>query len=317
MSEPNRERKQLQSDSQVHGNSQKANPYATPEMQLDSRQAARETRPEVGDPIPSTVRFAHLNDAVKVASQQLLQWILVVLSLSLVCFVAIMGLRFATIALLMATVSSLNAINAAPITFSLAGWSIEGVEFLVGTAIYAFVMGGLFRTACTQVRGKPIHVSDLFKTGGVFWHLFLVTLVFSLFPVFVGRVIGGLLGLILPLLPADITPIAGVSVLIIYFIIFLAIAGRLMLTFPLVVDGGQKATAAIRNSWVALRGQTVRAMSFSTLAVILSLLGALLCGVGLVFTFPIYFVAVALVYRDFFLCSSENAVATENGPAAR
>lgn len=311
MAKPKRKRRQRPSNPQTRRKAQEANPYATPVMASGSEQATGEMRPEIGEPTPSTVRFARLNDACKVVSQQLLKWALVVLLFGLSTFVANVGLGLGGEALGVAIRSLLNMINSPPIAYSLAGYFMGVVSFLVGTAVYAFLIGGLFRIACRQVRGQPIDVGDLFKTGDVFWQLFLTTLVLNVLGALVGVVVWiGFVGLV-PRLPAESAQIAIGLAFIIGLVIFGAFASRLMLALPLVVDGGQKATVAIRNSWVALRGQTVKAMIFNALAFILSILGALLCGVGLLITFPIYYVAVALVYRDFFLRSSENSVGTE------
>jgi hypothetical protein len=55
------------------------------------------------------------------------------------------------------------------------------------------------------------------------------------------------------------------------------------------------------ESWRALKGQWLSATVFHVVLWGLSGLGACFCGVGLLFTAPIYSLGIAILYRDFFL----------------
>ncbi len=148
---------------------------------------------------------------------------------------------------------------------------------LLGTplvwAVQVFFEASLFRTACKQVRGERIEVGDLFDVGGRFWPAFGAVLL-------VGILSG--LGFLLCIIPGFL------------------VAGRLMLTIPLVADGRLGVGEAINTSWNAFRGKMVDAALFYFVIGLLAGVGILLCGVGFLFTKPLFYLAIALVYRDFF-----------------
>ncbi|WP_152052702.1 hypothetical protein [Tautonia marina] len=255
----------------------------------------------VGEPRNVTIRFGHLSGAFKVASRQQRTWILILLVLVVLGAVANLILAFGLGGLSGAIGIPAGAVDASAASFNAADLLIQGVTFLSATVVSAFFLGGLFRTACKQVRGKPIAVGDLFGAIDVFGQVFLVTLLIEVLTSIAVSVVVIPFGIAFAMLPPRDAPLALLGALVFGMIAFALVTSRLMLAIPLVVDGRQTAVAAIRKSWVALRGQTLAAIVFNVLAAILSGLGAILLGVGLLLTFPIYYVAIALVYRDLFL----------------
>jgi|GEM_PF-3403028 len=77
------------------------------------------------------------------------------------------------------------------------------------------------------------------------------------------------------------------------------VGGLLMFTLPLVIDKGMSPIEAMRTSFEMLRPHIWMAMLLFIVYTILYGIGALACLVGLIVTFPLYFVIPALVYRDF------------------
>jgi uncharacterized membrane protein len=73
-----------------------------------------------------------------------------------------------------------------------------------------------------------------------------------------------------------------------------------MFTSLLIVDRGMDGIAAMRESWVALKGQWAMAGVFVVVVGIVAAIGIIGCGVGVLFTLPIAFRSVALLYRDFY-----------------
>jgi hypothetical protein len=157
------------------------------------------------------------------------------------------------------------------------GTAAQGSTFLltlVESLINGFLYGGMFRMACLQLRGRRIHVSDLFGITDVFGRLFVgLTLSFVFFWI----------GLSCCVLPG------------------LVISSVLIFVPPLIVDGGHRGFEAVQESWRALKGQMLSATLFQCVVVILHGLGVVFCGVGLLFTMPLYPLAVSVLYRDFFV----------------
>ncbi|MFO0908371.1 MAG: hypothetical protein U0794_08425 [Isosphaeraceae bacterium] len=148
------------------------------------------------------------------------------------------------------------------------------VEFLLSSVVNGFFLGGMFRMACLQLRGRTIQVSDLFSVTDVLHELLIGTILVGLI------LFAATMAFVLPAFVA---------------------AGALMFVMPLIVDARLRATDAIRLSWDTLKGQLFQATVFHLLVNLLAGLGACLCVVGLVVTMPLYCLAVSVLYRDFFL----------------
>lgn len=150
----------------------------------------------------------------------------------------------------------------------------KAVQVALAMAVNGFFLGGMFRMACRQVRGLEIGVADLFSVVDVLPNLILGSLLYGL------AIFAGFLCLVIPGLIAS---------------------GVLMFTIPLIVDGGLSATDAVGRSWDALKGQMFSATLFHVVASLVAGVGTCFCCVGLLFTAPIYSLAIAALYRDFFL----------------
>jgi uncharacterized membrane protein len=190
----------------------------------------------------------------------------------------IYALVFAGIGLQIAMAGGVQAMNQArqqSAGETLALFAIQILQLVV----QCWLTAGVYRAACKQVRGEPVHVGDLFSAtdviGSSVWGTFLYGL--SIF-----------LGVLLCIIPG------------------LLVSGRLMFVLPLIADGRMSGTDAVRTSWGALRGQSWIAFAFTFVASFVAGLGFLLCGVGVLFTAPIYFVATAILYRDFFYAKKTN-----------
>lgn len=77
------------------------------------------------------------------------------------------------------------------------------------------------------------------------------------------------------------------------------VGGLLMLTLPMMIDQNMSIGQAMSTSFAKLRPHIWMAMLLFICYAILSTLGAMACLVGAIFTFPLYFIVPALVYRDF------------------
>lgn len=140
--------------------------------------------------------------------------------------------------------------------------------------LVAFLMAGMFRMAVRQARGERISMGDLFSAGDAWLRVLGAYILVSMV---------GMVGFFLLILPAFI------------------FAGLLMLTFPLIVDQRVGMMEAMQRSWDALKKEWLMAALFYVVVSLLAGIGVYLLGIGLLFTFPLFFLSLAVVYRDFFL----------------
>lgn len=289
--------RKTKSSRKASGHRTESNPYAPPASDIRRAEAGANAAATVA----AGVRFGHLTGAFKVAAQQQGTWIAILLLMMLASVALNFGVTMGMAILSTVIGGTLTSLNAPE---PVVAGSVLGCAFLLVLAANAVIVGGLFRTACKQARGERIKVSDaslpIRQFPQVVLAMGLVGLLAFLAVVLVILLVILPLGL-LQASPETIQPGLGpLAALALAALAFGIVWSRLMLVIPLVVDGDERAIAAIRKGWVALRGRTFAAVVFHTLAAMFSVLGAILLGFGLLLTLPVYYVAVALVYRDHF-----------------
>jgi hypothetical protein len=151
------------------------------------------------------------------------------------------------------------------------------LDAILSAVLNGFFLGGLFLMACRQVRGYRVRVSDLFGITDVFTELSI------------GLAIYGLTCVLL--LPFGVIP---------SFIL----AGVWMFTIPLIVDARLTALRAIGGSCGALKGEWIAAALFHFIVYVIAGTGACCFCFGLLFTWPLYCLSIAVLYRDTFLLKS-------------
>ena len=177
------------------------------------------------------------------------------------------------------------------------GESINPVA-LIGPALFmvvgilllsAITTSGLYQMALKQLRGQTLAVSDLFanirQAGPVFGLLLILG--------FLGGIVGAILGAIAgPILG----PFAGIVTSVPSYIL-----GALSsLSVLLVLDQNLSPLDAVKESWAKLKSEIWIALAFILVASMASTLGSIACGVGIIVTLPIYYLSVALMYRNFY-----------------
>ena len=150
---------------------------------------------------------------------------------------------------------------------------LGALEYILSTVIIGFSIGGLIRMAGNQVRGRAPRIQDLFTITDVWVDVLLAALLYAA-ATFVGFMLCAIPGLI--------------------------VAGLLMFSIPLVVESRLPATGAIMQSWNALKGQWLTATAFHCVLWLLSWSGALLCGIGILLTAPLYSLSLAILHQEFF-----------------
>ncbi|HEX8200102.1 MAG TPA: glycerophosphoryl diester phosphodiesterase membrane domain-containing protein [Isosphaeraceae bacterium] len=280
------------------------NPYVAPKGDLGQD-------PEflaIGPAGPARVRIGAIGEAWNLLSQNLGTWVL----LSFLFLICNFGLNLVTqigLQVFIGVVAS--SMGPGPATAALVVVAFLA-QFALNLAVNAFIFGGMFRAACRQARGRVVDAGDLFRAGAAVLPLIVASLVFGL------AVVGVMVAVVLPVVLLQGQDVQGplTAVLILVgMLLALMVAGRLMFTFPLIVDGGLGGIEAIRRSWQALRGQTFMAALVTVLAGLVSGLGVILCFVGVLFTLPLYYLTIAVLYRDFFAKSTPWVGAPDLPPA--
>ena len=149
---------------------------------------------------------------------------------------------------------------------------MELVFGLVGMILVTVLMGGLYRMAIKQVRGETISFNDVLSAKDVAGPLVLASIIVSLF-----TMAGGIA--------------CGVGSLV--------VGAVLMFTIPLVVDQRLPAMDAVRQSYEMLKQDWLMATGFYLLAALIGELGFVACGVGILATFPIFILSIAITYRNY------------------
>ena len=146
-------------------------------------------------------------------------------------------------------------------------------QYVAAFVISGFFLAGMLRMAGNQMRGRAPRVEDLFAITDVWLDVVLASVLYGA-AIFVGSWFCFIPGLIA--------------------------AGVFMFTLPLVVEAKLPATGAMIQSWHALKSQWLTATAFHFVLSLLAGSGAILCGIGLIFTAPLYCLSIAVLYRDFF-----------------
>jgi hypothetical protein len=238
------------------------NPYAAPKS--DPRLPGRGAYMSPAG--PARIRFGAIGQAWGLAMQRWGTWALIMLVFNLCVGGASLPAEFGR---MIHHGGMLNRANPPDGTDLV----LEFVGLLLQLVVQAFLMSGIYRVACRQVRGEPFSVGDMFSAGDVYW------------PFLGGMALYGLAmmaGLLLCVIPGFI------------------VLGRLIFVQPLIAEGRLSPWEAISASWNALGGQTLAAIGFVIATTIVSASGFLLCCVGVLVTAPVHFLSIAVLFHDFF-----------------
>lgn len=154
----------------------------------------------------------------------------------------------------------------------------------------AIFTGGLFRTALRQKRGERIAVFGLFSAFPESLPLFLVGIV-------VPTVLGLAESVGLWLLHFRLSPAASLNAVNqADWIVGILLNGLLMFAPLLIVDAGVDAPAALLGSVRLLGSQWLRGIRFYIAASFMGGIGLLLCGVGMLATYPVFLLSIVTGY---------------------
>jgi uncharacterized membrane protein len=148
-----------------------------------------------------------------------------------------------------------------------------GVSFILSLLLQSLLMGGMYRMALNQIRGIPTSAGDVFQAFDLVPRFIITNLIIG--------VLAGI-GFMLCIIPG------------------LIVLGTTFLAAPLLAATNLSPIDAITKSFEVLKRDMLMAILFFIVVTIVASLGAIACGIGIIFTYPLLFISISLVYRDFF-----------------
>ncbi|WP_338892505.1 hypothetical protein [Rhodococcus sovatensis] len=196
-------------------------------------------------------------------------------------FMALFGgvlVAFYIIAVAVVLTTLIASENIEDSTFASAG---DGTGFSVGTVVMTFVAGILgFLASAVLIRGALLEIDGVRPGFGEFWRLPNIGQL-ALFAV-VTAVISGVVNTVDPFVSLAISLVLGIAI---WFAV------------QFILDRGMSAWSAVVAN-VRLLGSSPGQLALLYLALIgINLVGAVLCGIGLIFTVPVTMIATTYAYR--------------------
>ena len=231
-----------------------------------------------------------------------------------------------------------------PVECLKAGWNLVKDQFwlfvamclvgmMIGGAVpFGILMGpmmcGIFLALFKTRRGQPIEFGTLFKGFDYFGQSVVAALlhVIPITAVILGAYILMYVGFFAAMLAGaaageDAAPIAGIGfifllllfyVAIILIVIFISIG--FTFAYQLIVDRGLQGFDAVKLSFRAAFANFWRLLGLNLLGGLLSILGMLLCYVGIFLVFPITLAAAAMAYEQVFGLRDPNEIVSNLPP---
>jgi hypothetical protein len=223
------------------------------------------------------IRFDVIGEAWRLFQAQMSTWIMA----ELIFIVGIAVAYVVAFVLFIATAAAIGAIAKAipfaPVALLLTFF----IPIILIVTTMQVLFAGLYNMALKQLRGETIAVGDMFAMTDRLGPVILGSLLYGL-AVSVGAIFCYLPGLILGAL--------------------------LMFTIPLIVDRRMDPIEAMKLSFETLKGDVVMATLFFLVCMFVGQIGGIACGIGALFTYPLFFLSIALAYRDFFLPTTGGTV---------
>ncbi len=151
----------------------------------------------------------------------------------------------------------------------------------------AFLTAGTYKTAMKQLRGEPTSLGDLFSGADCF-----LRVLGAIFLVAILAMIGGIFCIIPGLI----------------------VQGLCFYTIPLVVERRMGPIEAIQASINATKKDWLMITLFALAVGVIASLGGILCGVGILASYPLFFTITSVAYRDVFGVAGANSPQTYSPP---
>lgn len=201
------------------------------------------------------------------------------------------------------------------------GWEIMKSDYwllfaitLVGILIGGFTMYillgamicGIFYCFLQKIDGKPVIFDGLWK-GFQWWVPALVATIFFIVPLIVVYVLIYMPFIVAAVMGSKLSSdelmgliLGAVALDLVVIVLMVCFHTLLMFTFPLIVDRNLGAFEAMKTSAKAVWRNLGGIAGFYGVAFVLSLAGALACGIGSYFVIPIIMAGTTVAYRKIF-----------------
>lgn len=216
-------------------------------------------------PRPPGVYFDCIGEGIQLVKQDVGQWVLT----ALLALALGYGAVFAT------NMIAGILVYGSPVATSMTvgGFLLQMVFGFFSTAFFYCMITGMMQMALARVDGRPLDVSVLFANLKCYPQMLIAVTLLTL---------AIYLGVVLLIIP-------GVFV-----------AGALALAPMLVARKGLSGMDALKLSWDTLKPHAFPMFGLWFVASLIASVGVIACGVGILFTFPVFATTMALQYRIFF-----------------
>jgi len=256
----------------------------------------RESQNPIFGPAPRRVRFDALGDAWRILCADWGIWVLA--SLTLIGIQIVVTVPFSiynTIRMMPQTAdpSRMPAMPADAILLSI-------VSAFISQVAIGCVLAGIMKAGLTKVRTGYVSYTSIFSYEGNFGKLLVaqicigVVMTVPQILMFVGMTMIGSRG---DLFQASIGQIVGLSVG--YLLVLVFTCGSIFVPL-LALDQGMTPGEAFSESFKAALPNFFPILGLLIVAGLASALGFIACCVGILFTLPLYYLTMAVVYHDFF-----------------
>ena len=204
------------------------------------------------------------------------------------------------------------------------------VGFMIGSAVpLGILMGpmmcGIYLAFFKRRRGEPIEFGTLFKGFDYFGNSVVAAILHTL-PIIVIVVPAYFvfyLGMVVSMVAMGDEPnAAGPIGVMLSFMIFILVVFSVVLVvtlgftfaYPLIVDRKLQGFDAVKLSFKAAMGNFFRLLGLVILCGLVNAVGVMVCYIGVFFTFPITYAAVAVAYEQVFGLAHPNEIASNLPP---
>jgi hypothetical protein len=257
----------------------------------------------------SGVRFAAIGVAWRLISSDFSTWIVASLVLLGGSMIVILPIYLFTIfgtvgaAVMSDPAGKGSKVNTIPPTIAvvfIVAWFVVGV---VGTGAGGLWMAAMMRLGLRKLRGEPATMKEFFSLDGHWPQIVGYNLLLPVLMIPLVALVFGVFGLVAGVL-YRVSPAATVLVAVLGYLVALvgsySLQALLQLTPLLIVDKKLSITDAAAQSFQALWPYFLPTLGVFFCASLLSVLGELACGIGIIVTLPITYVTMAVVYNDLF-----------------
>ena len=223
-----------------------------------------------------SVRWEWISEAWNLFTKQWTVWVLMILVMYLIIFAVYLAVYLPLFGVILATATAAPDISE-PVVAPMFLLVISVMMLVIYTVTF-WLYGGLYNAAFKQLRGEQISVGLLFSGGKYLARMLGVVLPFVIV-YFVSYMLSPILYFLL-LIPA------------------LILLGPSLFIFPMVVEGGKGSIDAIKASIEVAKRDWLMFTLFFIVLFLVSIAGAIACGIGLLATLPLLFLGQALAFRD-------------------